>query len=39
MNNDKYWDKTGTVDPDYFEWDYEDQETGDAFRLINNGIK
>ncbi|MFZ9741205.1 MAG: hypothetical protein ACO3CQ_04875 [Candidatus Nanopelagicaceae bacterium] len=29
-----YWEKTGAVDPDYYiNWDYEDPETGDAFRI------
>lgn len=29
-----YWEKLGVVDPDYNGWDYEDLETGDAFRVI-----
>lgn len=30
-----YWERTGMVDPDYTPaWDYEDAETGDAFRVI-----
>lgn len=36
-NGVPYWEKTGTIDPDYvqpFNWNYEDPETGDAFRLI-----
>lgn len=34
-NGIPYWEKTGTVDPDYSPmWDYEDEETGDAFRLV-----
>ena len=36
-NGIPYWEKTGTIDPDYtqpFNWDYEDNETGDAFRVI-----
>jgi len=35
-NGVPYWEQTGAVDPDYFpSWDYVDEETGDAFRLIN----
>ena len=36
-----YWEKTGTVDPDYdiFHWDFVDEETGDAFKVINFGGK
>jgi hypothetical protein len=34
-----YWEKTGTVDPDYYHWDYIDEETGDAFKVINFGGK
>jgi hypothetical protein len=38
-----YWERTGTVDPDYdydeFHWDYIDEETGDAFKVINFGGK
>lgn len=31
-----YWEKTGVVDPDYEKpWDFMDEETGDAFRIIN----
>ena len=41
MDTDEYWEKTGTVDPDYeydeFHWDYIDEETGDAFKVINFG--
>lgn len=33
-NGIPYWDKTGTVDPDYYPWDFEDKETGDAFRIV-----
>jgi len=34
-NGIPYWEKTGAVDPDYTPmWDYEDEETGDAFRLV-----
>ena len=29
-----YWEKTGVADPDNFGWDFEDEETGDAFRTI-----
>ena len=32
-NGVPYWEKTGAVDPDYFGWDYED-DNGDAFRVI-----
>ena len=43
MDTDEYWEKTGTVDPDYeydeFHWDYIDEETGDAFKVINFGGK
>jgi hypothetical protein len=36
-NGIPYWEKTGTIDPDYVQpWNYEDPETGDAFRLIKN---
>jgi hypothetical protein len=38
-----YWEKTGTVDPDYdheeYHWDFVDEETGDAFKIINFGGK
>jgi hypothetical protein len=38
-----YWEKTGTVDPDYdheeYHWDFVDEETGDAFKVINFGGK
>ena len=35
MDTDEYWEKTGTVDPDYEPlWDFEDEETGDAFRVV-----
>lgn len=34
-NGIPYWEKTGTLDPDYEPfWDYEDFETGDAFRVV-----
>lgn len=33
-NGIPYWEKTGTVDPDYNPWQYIDPETNDAFRLI-----
>ncbi len=33
QNGVPYWEKHN------FDWDYEDYETGDAFRLIKNGIK
>lgn len=34
-NGIPYWEKTGTVDPDYEPlWDFEDEETGDAFRVV-----
>ncbi len=40
-NGIPYWEKTGVVDPDYsydeFHWDYIDEETGDAFKVINYG--
>ena len=43
MDTDEYWENTGTVDPDYnydeFHWDYIDEETGDAFKVINFGGK
>lgn len=32
-NGVPYWEKLGVVDPDYYEWDYED-DNGDAFRVI-----
>lgn len=33
-NGVPYWDKTGSVDPDYSpDWDYEDP-NGDAFRVV-----
>lgn len=35
-NGIPYWEKTGTVDPDYNPWDFED-DNGDAFRIIKNG--
>jgi hypothetical protein len=42
-NGVPYWEKTGTIDPDYdydeFHWDYIDEETGDAFKVINFGGK
>lgn len=36
-NGVAYWEKTGTVDPEYHHWDYVDEETSDAFRIIKNG--
>lgn len=40
-NGVPYWEKTGTVDPDYdyekHHWDYVDEETGDALKVINYG--
>ena len=36
-NGIAYWEKTGTVDPEYHHWDYVDEETSDAFRIIKNG--
>ena len=34
-NGVPYWEKIGTVDPDYEPlWDFEDKETGDAFRIV-----
>jgi len=50
LDTDEYWERTGTVDPDYemnlpdynydeFHWDYIDEETGDAFKVINFGGK
>lgn len=34
-NGVPYWEKTGTVDPDYSpSWDFED-DNGDAFRVID----
>ena len=34
-NGIPYWEKTGMADPDYFPpWDFEDAETGDAFRVV-----
>lgn len=42
-NGVPYWERTGTVDPDYnydeFHWDYVDPETNDAFKVINYGGK
>lgn len=32
-NGIPYWEKLGVVDPDYKEWDFED-ENGDAFRVL-----
>jgi hypothetical protein len=33
-----YWEKTGTVDPDYEQpWKFVDPWTGDAFRIIKGG--
>jgi len=33
FTEDNYWEETGTVDPDYYGWDFEDN-NGDAFRVI-----
>jgi hypothetical protein len=33
-NGIPYWERTGTIDPFYDVWDFEDEETGDAFRTI-----
>ncbi len=40
-NGVPYWEKTGTVDPYclpettfYTPWDFEDEKTGDAFRIV-----
>jgi hypothetical protein len=33
-NGVPYWEKFGVVDPDYYPWDFEDEETGDAFRIV-----
>lgn len=33
-NGVPYWEKLGVVDPDYYPWDFEDEETGDAFRIV-----
>lgn len=33
-NGVPYWEKLGVVDPDYNPWDFEDKETGDAFRVL-----
>ena len=36
-NGIPYWEKTGTIDPDYNKlWNYIDEETGDAFRVLQN---
>jgi hypothetical protein len=35
-NGVAYWERTGVVDPDYNFWHFEDSETGDAFRIIEN---
>jgi hypothetical protein len=32
-NGVPYWEKTGTIDPDYSPWDFEDH-NGDAFRVL-----
>lgn len=32
-----YWEKAGFADPDYNPWNFEDDETGDAFRVIKHG--
>jgi hypothetical protein len=38
-NGIPYWEKTGTVDPDYEQpWRYVDLRTGDAFRIIKKGL-
>lgn len=35
-NGVPYWEKLGTVDPDYVQpWNFVDPETGDAFRVVN----
>lgn len=31
-----YWEKTGVLDPDNNSWNFEDEETGDAFRIIKD---
>jgi len=36
-NGVPYWEKAGFADPDYNPWDFEDYETGDAFRVIKGG--
>ena len=37
-NGVPYWEKTGTVDPDYVQpWKFVDPWTGDAFRIIKGG--
>lgn len=33
-NGVPYWERLGVVDPDYNPWDFEDEETGDAFRIV-----
>lgn len=34
-NGIPYWEKTGTVDPEYIQpWKFVDPWTGDAFRII-----
>lgn len=33
-NGIPYWEKTGTIDPEYNPWKYVDPWTGDAFRII-----
>lgn len=33
-NGIPYWEKAGFADPDFNEWDFEDLETGDAFRVL-----
>ena len=42
-NGVPYWEKTGTVDPEYdydeYHWDFIDEETGDALKVINYGGK
>lgn len=35
-NGVPYWEKLGVVDPDYSPWDFEDNNTGDAFRVIKS---
>lgn len=34
LDTSHYWENTGAVDPDYYPWDFEDEETGDAFRIV-----
>lgn len=38
QDTDAYWERTGTVDPDYVQpWKFVDPWTGDAFRIIKGG--